>query len=301
MPDQSSSIFSLQVLRRNNKEIKLFAEYIQKFVLEVDKKEIKAEIEKVKSRFHIDHCWIMRNDQKIGIVKIIRNNYYNLGLPPELNEEEINQIFEVIENDIAGFHSYRLEGSLHSKYVEQAMSRNYKITFSRKKMELNLDQVSNTLEYQDLIIKPYSKKMQQNLAEVFIDAYSDSVDEKVGMFDRSIAHSAIRSIMDGEFGDFMPELSGLLYSRDGESLIGGILITALEGCPFVVIIGIIRDIQHTTMGRRLMCWSIDKAKDYDHNKMRLWVTVENKVASSLYESLGFKEVLSISSMTKLLG
>jgi GNAT superfamily N-acetyltransferase len=181
------------------------------------------------------------------------------------------------------------------------MSRNYQIAFSRKKMELNLDQVINALDYQDLIIKPYNKKVQQELAEVFIDAYSGSVDEKVGMFDRSIAHSAIISIMNGEFGKFMPELSGLLYNEDGGILIGGILMTALEGCPFVVIIGIHRDFQQTSMGRRLMCWSIDKAKKYKYNKMRLWVTVENKVASNLYDSLGFKEVLSISSVTKLLG
>ncbi len=301
MPNQSSPIFSLQILRRNNKDIKLYAEFLQKYVLEVDKKDINAEIEKIKSRFHIDHCWIIRNNQRIGIVKIIRNNYYNLGIPPELSNEEINQIFEVIENDIAAFHNYSLEGTLHSKYVSKALSRNYQIAFSRKKMELDLDQVSNTLDYQDLIIKPYHEKIQQDLAEVFIDAYSGSVDEKVGMFDRSIAHSAVRSIMNGEFGEFIPELSGLLYNEDKGILIGGILMTALENCPFVVIIGIHRSFQQTTMGRRLMCWSIDKAIEYKYNKMRLWVTVENKVASDLYKSLGFKEVLSISSVTKLLG
>ncbi|MFV2016283.1 MAG: GNAT family N-acetyltransferase, partial [Candidatus Heimdallarchaeota archaeon] len=243
---------------------------------------------------------IMRNEEKFGIVKIIRNNYYNLGLPPRLTRDEINQILDLIENDIAGFHNYRLEGTVHSKYVPIILKRNYQITFSRKKMELKLDKASNTLDYQDLYIRPFRKKVLRELADVFIDAYSDSIDEKVGMFDGSIAHSAIRSIMNGEFGEFIPKLSGILYDEDGKRMIGGILITSLEDCPFVVIIGIHRDFQRLSLGRKLMCWSIDKAKQHNYNKMRLWVTIENTNASKLYESLGFIDLLSISSVIKLL-
>lgn len=299
MSNPSNSIFTLQVLRRKNQDIKQYAEYSLKYVLEVDQKGIDVEIEKIKSRFHIDHCWILKNGTRLGIVKIIRNNFYQLGLPPGLENKEIDQIFEVIEKEIASFNVYRMEGTLHSKYVSTVLNRNYKISYSRKKMELNLDLVVNTAGFQDLVMKPFAKNDLRELGDVFSDAYSGSVDERIGMFDRSIAHSAIRSIMDGEFGDFAPELSGLLYDKDGKHMIGGILITLLENYPIVMIIGVQRGHQQMGMGRKLMSWTIDKVKQNNYNKLRLWVTIENTIASSLYESLGFKEILSTSTVVKL--
>ena len=85
MQANNASRFSLELLRRNNNDIKLFAEYSQKYVDEIDKKSIDDEIKKIKSRSHIDHYWILEDDEKLGIVKIIRGNFYNLGIPSDLD------------------------------------------------------------------------------------------------------------------------------------------------------------------------------------------------------------------------
>jgi GNAT superfamily N-acetyltransferase len=291
MSDTDNSSFSMKLIRRNDEEIEMYARLSSSLVLEADKRSITSEVNKIKSRFHIDHCWILRDDEKIGTVKIIRNNFYNLGLPVNMSAEDVDRILLLIEEDIGAFHNYRIEGTIHSKYLQIALDRSYQILFSRKKMELKFENFRNGMNYEDINIQSFSKKSLEDLTQVFIDAYTDSIDEKVGMFDRTIAHSAVRSIMEGEFGEFQPTLSGSVYTNSGDEMIGGVLITLLEESPFVVIIGVKRNYQSTKMGRKLMTWCIEKSIQNGHDKMKLWVTNENIIATGLYDSLGFREVL----------
>ncbi|OLS24449.1 MAG: Mycothiol acetyltransferase [Candidatus Heimdallarchaeota archaeon LC_2] len=296
MHANNASRFSIELLRRDNKDINLFAEYSQRYVEEVDKKPIDDEIKKIKSRSHIDHCWILKDDEKLGIVKIIRGNFYNLGVPSYLDNAQLNEILSIIEKDILSFHNFRIEGTLHNKYLLVALDRGYNIEFSRNKMELDLSNVDNCVSYTTLDIQTYKNHYFRELTDTYIDAYRGSIDERVGMFDQSIAHSAIKSILNNDFGKFRPDLSGLVF--DKKELIGGILITILEDCPFVVIIGLKRKNQLKQVGRKLMSWAIENSQKQGYNKMRLWVTTENKIALKLYESLGFKEILIINSVYK---
>lgn len=287
---------SIELLTREYDEMKLFAEFSQKYVEEVDKRPIIDEIKKIKARSHIDHCWILRNKEKLGIVKIIRGNFYNLGVPSDLDTTQLNEILSIIEKDILAFHNYRIEGTMHSKYLPIALDRDYKVEFSRKKMELDFSNLKNCIPIRTIELKPYKNDHFRELTDVYIDAYKGSIDERVGMFDQSIAYSALKSIMSNDFGSFRPDLSGLVFID--KELIGGILITILENCPFVVIVGLKRKYQLKRRGRELMCWAIEKSRKDGYNKMRLWVTTENEIALRLYENLGFKEILSINSVYK---
>ena len=296
MQANNASRYSIELLKRDNRDIKLFAEYSQMYVEEVDKRPIDNEIKKIKSRSHIDHCWILKNEEKFGIVKIIRGNFYNLGVPSDLDKSELGEIISIIEKEILAFHNFRIEGTLNSKYLSAALGRDYKIEFSRNKMELDFSQIDNKVSYKTLNIEPYKNQYFRELTNTYIDAYRGSIDERVGMFDQSIAHSAIRSILNNDFGEFRPDLSGLVF--DGKELIGGILITILEECPFVVIIGLKRKNQLKQVGRKLMSWAIENSQKQGYNKMRLWVTTENEIALNLYLSLGFKMILKINSVYK---
>jgi hypothetical protein len=267
MTSTDPSSLSIQLIRRNNEEIEMYAKLSGSLVLEADKKSISIEIKKIKDRFHIDHCWILKDSQKIGTVKIIRNSFYNLGLPQDFNNDEIDQVLQLIETDIGAFHNYRIEGTLHSNYVQIALERSYQIIFSRRKMELDFDNFKNKMEYDDINLQPFNKKNIEDLTQVYIDAYTNSIDEKVGMFDRSIAHSGVRSILEGEFGTFDPKLSGFVYTHDGSEMIGGILITLLEDMPFVVIVGVKRKYQFSNIGRKLMTWCIENSQKKGYTKM----------------------------------
>lgn len=252
--------------------------------------EISEEISIIEKYRNIRPFWI-RNDleQNVGTVKIRRDStFFGFGVIPNLTEDEIKQIFNIIENEINfWFSKTRLYATVSTKYIDAAVAHDYIIEFSRYKMHLEFDEVNNLAPYDDLELIPYAERWFPEMVECFIDAYSGTIDEKIGMFSATIAHNAIRSIFEGKFGEFKTELSVLYVDPDG-NLVGASLITISEGNPLIVIIGVLRDEQGKSLGRKMLSANIELCMKYGYDDLTLWVTRENESALSLYQNMGFK-------------
>lgn len=297
MFDANSSEYSLQLMKRDIDDIRNYSTMLLDLVLETDKKPLQEEIDKIKTQYHIDHCWIKHNDKIIGVVKIIKNTFYSLGLIDGLSEEELVKIIDMIEQDILSYHAFKIETTVHERYLNAVRSLNYHMEYSRKKMTLNLKDVDMSIVKEPSYdIKEYRSRYLKDVTLLFIDAYKESVDEQIGMFSERIAHSAMNSIMKGSFGDFRDDLSGMIFDKD--EMVAAVLVTILENCPFVVIIGVRRKYQGKSYGINLLSWVIRKVKEQSFSELKLWVTYENQTALKLYEYLGFKEILTIYALTK---
>lgn len=296
-PDNNE--FRLKLIDRSPKELKLFAEMTIELVIEADKKPVDDEIIKIQSQYHVDHVWILKNSKVFGVVKLLRGTFYGLGLPIEASNKDLDQIFQIVERDIKSYHSYTVEATIHESLLKVALERNYEFQFSRKKMELSLKTAKRLVDFSELIINKFYNKDLYTVIDLFIDAYKDSVDERVGMFGEKIAHSAIRSILRGNFGIFRPDLSGLIHTDSGE-LIAAVLISISEECPFIVIIGVKRAIQNNQYGKKLLSWTIKSLITEGFEKLRLWVTIENTTALRIYESMGFEEIFKIHAVIRQL-
>ncbi len=283
-------------MNRSNDDMYEFAKASTNYVKEIDKKEIEKEMEQIKSEYHVDHCWIKRNSEKVGVVKILRSTFYGFGLSKNINQDEIYDILQLIEKDITPWSGKRIETTIHVDYLKFVQKNGYLIEFSRKKMRLKLSEVKNIMDNTSLNSEIITKRHLNGLIEMFIDAYIGSVDEKIGMFDTSNAHSAIQSIFKGSFGKYLREMS-ILVKQDHE-IIAAIMTTLTEGCPFIVIVGVNRRFQKTGIGRKLLSWVIEKANQNNYAEIRLWVTVENKPAINLYDSMGFEPIQQVYSLYK---
>ncbi len=258
------------------------------------------EIQIIEKYRNIRPFWIKNDlEERIGTVKIRRDStFFGFGVRTDLSEEDIRQIFDLIENEINfWFSKTRLYATVSLEYIDIAIAHDYKIEFSRYKMLLEFDEVENLAPYEDLNLIQFEERYFPEMVECFIDAYSGTIDEKIGMFSATIAHNAIRSIFEGKFGEFKTELSVLYVNSEG-NLVGASLITISEGNPLIVIVGVRRDDQGKSLGRKMLSANIELCKKFNYDQLTLWVTKENSSALGLYESIGFKKQHQIFSIYK---
>lgn len=294
------SNFKLKEIRRSKREYREFAQTLIELVPYMKHNNLEEEIEIIQKYRNIRPFWIKNDlEQDVGTVKIRRDStFFGFGLRADLTLDEVKQIFDIIENEINfWFANTRLYATVSTEYIDMAIAHDYKIEFSRYKMLLDLNKIKCLAPYDDLDLIPYDEKYFPEMVECFIDAYSGTIDEKIGMFSATIAHNAIRSIFEGKFGVFKTELSVLYVNANG-NLVGASLITISEGNPLIVIVGVRRDEQGKSLGRKMLSANIELCKKYDYDRLTLWVTKENSTALGLYESIGFIKQYQIYSIFK---
>jgi len=249
-----------------------FAESVLKLVKEIDQRPIPAEINRIKSQYHIDHYYIRKNKGRIGVVKIFQGNYFYLGLSEEVDEHEYIPIIKEIENNLGGWRINRIEATLHDQYYEAFTKIGYNIEFSRIKMILNLPAAKNLQEFEEgeVDIRTYQRGDLQSIIDMASDAYRGSVDENIGVFSGGMASSAISSILNGNYGEFRADLTPIIFSPGSEYIEGASMTTISEGSPFVVLIGVRRAEQGKSYGRKLLSWVINKCIDEGYSQLRLW-------------------------------
>ncbi len=290
-----ASRFRIELIKRARPEMIKFATMTMELVKEYDKKSISKELDHIQSQFHIDNCWILREEEPVGVVKIYRSTFYALGLIETLSDEEKITILQLMVSDMSPWNSNRIEATLHTDYYDYAKKIGFKCEFSREKLYLNLNAKNNVQDFQDLNIRTYRVTDFKQITNMFIDAYQGSIDEKIGMFGKEIAYSAIQSIIRGNFGEFQKDLSAVVLDANND-IIAGVMTTISEGLPFIIIIGVSRISQNLGFGRKLLSWVIAKAEEHQYESMKLWVTVENHHAYQLYNSIGFKPVLKVQTL-----
>lgn len=290
--------FSVKLLNLIHKEIIEFAKYTLKYVAEVDSRSFDKEVKMIQDYYNINNYWIMADDQRIGVVKIFRNNYYSLGFEEKPIHKNLSLILAEIENQINIWNGSTIDATVNEKYINNLGAMGYEIQYSRNKMVLNLQDAKNLEKFKDITVEAFKNDSLKLLGEVFSDAFKDTFDEKTGFFNSQIAYSSLQSIFHGTYGEFKPELSAIVWDKTKKTVKGAALITISEDSPFIVIIGIRTEFQHSGLGRKLMSYLINKSLQQDYQKMRLWVTTQNTVARKLYESLGFNDVVRVYTLSK---
>jgi ribosomal protein S18 acetylase RimI-like enzyme len=288
----SEDKYRLEIVKRTYDDEYAFAKKTLELVTEVDKNSIEKEIETNKMQYHVDHCWILKAEQKIGVVKVLKSSFYSFGLEPNLDNIEVIQILKLLIKDVSAWNNAKVEATLHSHYHDQALQVGFKVEFSRMKMRLELTNAHHLLNYESLQLYQYQPKFREELVKMFIDAYRGGVDERIGMFGAEVAHSAINSVIRGNFGKFDSDLS-LVVKDDKSKIVAGVLTTISEGFPFIVIIGVTRTNQKRGIGRKILSWLVEMATKRNFEEIRLWVTRENTIARKLYESMGFEPLHQI--------
>lgn len=275
---------------------KLSIEYIQ----EMDKKSLQKEIDAIMNYSNINNYWIFHEQVKIGLVKIFRNNFYALTFFREIQDHDQIEIIKLIEEYTNTWFEKRIEAIVHSRFYKILKIQDYSMLYSRTKLVINFEQAQNLISYDDINIHSFDINQLELLVSTFIDAFQGTFDEKTGFFNSKIAHSSLQSIIRGHYGEFRPELSGIIYDNQDQSILGGALITISENIPFVILVGIKSEQQNKGYGRKLFSYLFEKSKDEGFDEMKLWVTVENTVASEFYLSLGFEILSTVHTMEKII-
>ncbi len=290
--------FDIEMIGNTIDEINKFIRLTAKWVQESEKRRLNDAINRIqKNSYFIDHCWIKRGEEIVGVVKIKENTFYGLGLSPKLSEDEIIQILETIIDDVALWRPKQINASVNEKYYKYLKAMGFVKEFSREQMETKIRDVVGKRKIEDYELIDLDWRYKKKFVEMFLDAYKGSIDEKIEMFTSSNANYIMRVIKSGEFGKVIEHLSPFVVHKN--NFIGGAICTYFEESLFVAIIGVRRDFQGMGIGRGLLTEITDRAIDYkEFEKISLWVTTENTMARKLYVSMGFKPRVKVISMKK---
>lgn len=290
--------FHLQILKKNEEEMREFAESLIHLVKEMDKHTVEDEIEKIRGFYHIDHYFILQDERKIGVVKIFQGTFYYLGIEEGYDTDAVSQIITKIEEYLGGWRVSRLDAQIRDIYLPAMQKLGYTVEFGRYKMSLDLSRVTNMQHGEG--IRTYQEADMPILIDMVTDAYRNSKDEKVGIFKPGMASTELPNIVNGKFGRFRPDLTSVFTSQDPDYIEGACLVSITENQPFVVLIGVRRSAQGNGIGRKLMSWVVDRVIEAGYQEIKLWVTSGNEAAEQLYKSMGFETISSIYHMYRSL-
>ncbi len=274
-------------------EIKEFLFYNKLWVKEDDQRGIKTEINKIKKNSaHIDYCWIYLDDEKVGVVRIRKGSFFRFGLKPDIQREHIPFILEIIIKDVNIWRPKKLEAFVHEDYKTYLLDRGFKEEYSRLMMELDPRLQKHPPELNGWNIESLNWRRVNKIAELFQDAYSNSIDELIGMFNPTYSKYILSVIKKGEFGKVNKEFS--YFVKQDKEYVAGLICTEYQNELFLVIIGVKRAFQAKGLGKNLilkLIEDINKSEGFD--KITLWVTFENTNARELYLKIGFNQVFRV--------
>jgi ribosomal protein S18 acetylase RimI-like enzyme len=119
-------------------------------------------------------------------------------------------------------------------------------------------------------------------------AYDGQFDQYLFLADRDPdrdAESAIRELLGGRWGDFLPWASPIAEGDDGPS--GAVIVVRAPYGPLIADVMVDPHLQGRGIGRRLMVECIRLLRDRGESVIVLNVTEGNSRAVRLYEALGF--------------
>ncbi len=290
--------FDIDLISNTIDEVSEFVKFTGKWVVEAEKRRLKDEVNRImKNASFIDHCWIKRDEEIVGVVRIRDTTFYSLGLNPELTEAEIDRIIDVILRDIGYWKPAEIEASVHERYVPYLERKGFRRKFSREQMEVNIDQMKGIKKLQNVNFRTLDWKEKERYRDMFVDAYAGTIDEKIEMFTPLNASFILEIIKSEEFGTVLRDLS--LFIEERGKYVGGVICTYFEESIFVAIIGVRKSHQGKGLGRGILSEITERARNLGNvEKISLWVTTENKAARSLYLSMGFQPKIKVFALSK---
>ncbi|RMG31786.1 MAG: GNAT family N-acetyltransferase [Methanobacteriota archaeon] len=290
--------FDIDLIANTIDEVSEFVKHTGQWVIEAERRRLKDEVNRImKNAAFIDHCWIKRQEEIVGVVRIRDTTFYSLGLDPKLTDEEIDMILDVIIRDISYWKPSEIEASVHERYVPFLERKGFERKFSREQMDVNIDKVRGLKRLEGVKFKSLNWKEKNKYREMFVDAYTGTIDEKIEMFTPLNANFILEIIKSEEFGEVLKDLS--VFIEENGEYVGGVICTYFEESIFVAIIGVRKAYQGKGLGRGILTEVMERAKQIGKfEKISLWVTTENEAARSLYLSMGFKPKIKVYALRK---
>lgn len=134
--------------------------------------------------------------------------------------------------------------------------------------------------------RPPAPTDAEALASLMLEAYRGSTDDEGETIDD--ARREIRRLLDGHYGEFLPEVSEVV-ERDGR-IVAATLLTIWEGKPLVSFSMTSPAWKRSGLARAGLLRSINSLLQRGDRELQLFVTRGNEPAERLYESLGFREI-----------
>ena len=126
----------------------------------------------------------------------------------------------------------------------------------------------------------------EDLAILLYAAYRGTIDDEGETFTDALGE--IRELLDGSYGEFLPDCSFVVEER--EFLVSASLITWWEphGAPLVAFTMTRPEARNRGLATRVLNASMSALLDHGHDRLTLVVTEGNAPAQRLYASLGFR-------------
>ena len=285
----------LQFSLASKKELKKFAEFSHKWVIEVNSEKVKSIQGTLKRHyFSFFPYWINAGKNTVAVVQITSNSFHSFGVSDQLNEDIVKEIFKMIIDKITKTATSYIKANASERFLPLLEGLGFKSAYGREKYILKLDQAKGIKDYSGLNLEKLDWTKMGKIIKLFLNAYEGTIDEKIGLFGKKSAPRALRMVMNNEFGKVKNNYS--YFTLKNNEYTGGVITSINDDELFIVIIGVHKAFQRISLGRKLMSLIIEKGKKDNYKELSLWVTKKNESAIGFYKSLGFKKQSGVYSM-----
>jgi ribosomal protein S18 acetylase RimI-like enzyme len=126
------------------------------------------------------------------------------------------------------------------------------------------------------------------LGPLLLAAYRGTVDDEGES--ESDASAEVGHVMDGEYGQFLPDCSFVVVVDEEGRPIGASMVTLFESEPVLAYIVVDPAVKRRGVGTSLVAASGNALLSAGYSTMDLFVTEANEPAANLYRKLGFQVV-----------
>lgn len=133
---------------------------------------------------------------------------------------------------------------------------------------------------------PVKETLLDNMADAMLDAYQGSIDYEGENLQQTV--DELKRVFRGTYGPMMEEASYLVM--EGDQVLSGLLTCLYRGEPTITYTFTRKSAQRLGYATLLINKAFDELYRRGYHSLFLYVTLANKGAVRLYESLGFQEV-----------
>lgn len=133
---------------------------------------------------------------------------------------------------------------------------------------------------------PAKEALLNSMAEAMLDAYQGSIDYEGENLQQTV--DELKRVFRGSYGPLMEEASYLVM--EGDQVLSGLLTCLYRGEPSITYTFTRKSAQRLGYATLLINKAFDGLYRSGYHLLFLYVTLTNKGAVRLYESLGFQEV-----------
>jgi len=180
-----------------------------------------------------------------------------------------------------------ITASYEDRYGPAFEALGFRPSFARMRMEAPTQRFPPR---PDVLLKPPEESEIVGLTGFFKAVYEGHIEQQYGIHVGSDEEwrEYIAGLLKGDSGRFLPQAS--FVSMEGESIVGGILVTHWMGMPLIAELGVAMDRRGRGLGRALLETASSRLAGMGEPRWSLYVTAGNDPAIRLYGSMDFATV-----------